>query len=40
MQVGLDHLEVIAGPVELAQAVKILAAEEMGGPDCRWASTN
>ena len=39
MQVGLDHLEVIAGPVELAQVLKIFAAEEMGGPECRWAST-
>ena len=35
MQVGLDHLEVIAGPVELAQAVKMLAAEEMGGLERR-----
>ena len=35
MQVGLDHVEVIAGSVELAQAVKILAAEGMGGLERR-----
>ena len=35
MQLGLNHLEVFAGPVELAQAVKMLAAEDMGGLERR-----